>query len=195
MPQANITNIRLAKVKSCHYFIDANVWLYALQGDTLLQNWQKRYSDFFYSIVDSTLDPQPRILMPTLLFSEVLNAYLKQIALPEYKHLNGISNNQPFIYKKDYRSTQHYKDNYEKVCDDILSLKSSVNFIDDNSLINQPPDFIKPDIEPLDFNDFFYYLLCKEYQKNHRTVIVTNDGDFKIDDIPIITGHQELLAL
>lgn len=195
MSHANITNIRLAGVKSLDYFIDANVWLYAIQGDSLLSNWQKRYSDFFYNIVDSALDPQPRLLMPTLLFSEILNAYLKQIAVPEFRHLNGIGQNMPFNYKKDYRPTQHYKDNYEKVCDDILSLKSSIIFLNDSRLMNQPPDFIQSDVDPFDFNDFFYYLICKEHQKKHPTAIVTNDGDFKINDISIITGNQELLAL
>lgn len=195
MPQANITNLRAAKVSSMHYFLDANVWIYAVQGDGLLNPWQKRYSDFFYSIVDSTLDPQPRILMPSLLFSEILNVYLKQIALPEFKHLNGISPTAPFNVKRDYRTTQHYKDSYEKICDDILGLKTSVIFLDDSIVAGNPPAYIQAAVDPFDFNDFFYYLICRQYQKTHRTAIVTNDGDFQIADIPVITSNQDLLAL
>jgi predicted nucleic acid-binding protein len=192
---SNIQRLHLANVRSTKYFIDANVWIYALQGDSLLQNWEKAYSDFFYNIIESDLDPKPKILMPTLLFSEILNTFLKHIALPEYKAINGIGDLTPFNYKLTYKSTQHYKDSYEKVCDDILSLRSAILFLNDSSVVTDPPIYINPFVDPFDFNDFFYYSICKEYIKSEPVTILTNDSDFKINDIPIITSNRALLSL
>jgi hypothetical protein len=49
----------------------------------------------------------------------------------------------------------------------------------------------------MDFNDFYYIQLCKEISKtkNKEISIVTNDRDFKLTDIEIITGSQELKDL
>lgn len=182
-------------IQSTNYFVDANVWLYALQGDDLLEWWSKMYSDFFYKIVESDIEPRPKILLPSLLFSEILNTYLKLIALPEYKTINGIPENASFQFKKDYRPTIHYKDSYEKLCDDILSLKSLLIFLDDKSIITNPPLYLTPAVDPFDFNDYFYYQICREFRKDNSVTILTNDSDFQIKDIPIITLNKTLLRL
>lgn len=194
MPTANITRLAKARVASTNYFVDTNVWIYALQGDGLLNNMQKQYIDFFYNIIDSILDPRPVILMPTLLFSEILNTYLKQIALDEYKTINGIPRSTSLNFKNDYRPTQHYKESYEKVCDDIYGLRSSINFVGDKSVLTNPPLYLNPAVDPFDFNDYFYYQICKEFQKTNHVTILTNDGDFQITDIPIITLNWTLLS-
>lgn len=196
MPFANITRLAMARVASINYFVDANVWIYAIQGEELLDRWQKPYSNFFYNIIESSLDPQPKILMPTLLFSEILNTYLTKFALAEYKAIEGIPvSGSTFQFKRDYRPSQHYKDSYEKVIDDILSFKNSLHFIDDKSIVTDPPLYLSPAVDPFDFNDYFYYQICKEFQKLDTVTILTNDGDFQINDIPIITLNRTLLAL
>lgn len=91
MSFANIQRLANTAVQSTNYFVDANVWIYAIQGDGVLAHWQKRYSDFFYDIAESSLDPKPRIVMPTMLFSEILNTWIIKFAMDEYKTLNGIS--------------------------------------------------------------------------------------------------------
>jgi maltooligosyltrehalose synthase len=35
-----------------------------------LKRWEEEYYHFFFDIIDSELDPKPKILMPTLLLSE-----------------------------------------------------------------------------------------------------------------------------
>ena len=196
MPFANITRLAIARVDSTNYFVDANVWIYAIQGEELLDRWQKQYSNFFYDIIESSLEPQPKILMPTLLFSEILNTYLTKFALAEYKIINGIpANASTFQFKRDYRPSQHYKDSYEKVIDDIKSFRSSLHFINDQSIVTDPPLYLNSFVDPFDFNDYFYYQICKEFQKTDTVTILTNDGDFQINDIPIITLNRTLLAL
>lgn len=191
----NIQNISRSTVQSTNYFVDANVWIYSLQGDTTLQHWQQRYSDFFYDIIESSIDPKPKVIIPSLLFSEVLNTWLTNISLPEYKAINGISNNERFSFKRDYRPTLHYRENYEKICDDILSMKDSLTFINDSRIVSHPPLYIAPVVDPFDFNDYFYYKICQQFQTDNSLTILTNDSDFQINDIPIITANRHLLNL
>ena len=195
MSFANIQRLANTAVQSTNYFVDANVVIYAIQGDGVLAHWQKRYSDFFYDIAESTLDPKPRIVMPTMLFSEILNTWITKFAMDEYKTLNGISRNDAFSFKRDYRPTQHYKDNYEKICDDVMSIKDALLFINDSNVVTNPPLYISPVADPFDFNDYLYYQMCKEFQKSSPLTILTNDGDFQINDIPIVTLNRDLLAL
>lgn len=195
MALANVRNLRTASVESANYFFDANIWIYALQGTALKYWWQERYVDFFYSVAESALDPRPRILMPTLLFSEILHTWLFKISLPEFKTLNQIRENQRFDVKKDYRPTQHYRDNYERICDDIRSQGSVIRFIDDSPLIKGQPAYLQPGVGPFDLNDYLYYLLCRDFQQHERVVMVSHDGDFKAaTDLSIVTLNRELLT-
>lgn len=195
MPFDNIKRIKEVAVTSTGYFVDAQVWIYALQGDTLLKWWQEVYVNFFYDIIESELEPRPKIIMPTLLFSEILNTWLTKIALPEYLRNNPLEQGEKFVFKKHYRNTPHYQENFEKICDDILSLKSSLLFVSDSLIVSDHPAYINTSIDPFDFNDFVYYTLCREMQKSSPLSIVTHDGDFQVCDIPIITNHRDLLAL
>jgi predicted nucleic acid-binding protein len=180
---------------SVNYFVDANIWIYAMQDDSLLNRYELLYFNFFYKIIDSELTVKPKILLPVLLFSEIVNSYLRNIALPEYKAEQGIHNSVSFNFKKDYRFTSHYKNSYKKVCDDIMALRDSIIFISDNSIIDDPTSLLDSNIGEFDFNDYFYYQLCKEHQKENKIIILTNDGDFRFSDIPIITLNREILDL
>lgn len=191
MPSSNIQSLKNACVRPIDYFVDANVWIYALRGDDKLRGWQKEYVDYFYEIIESSLEP--KILFPTMLFSEVLNTWLKKIAMEEYKALNGIPESGRFYFKRDYRPTAHYRENYERICEDVSSFKSSLLFIDDSCVVvGDPPIYIKP-VFDFDFNDYFYYQICREFQKSNPVTILTNDGDFQISDIPIVTSNKTLL--
>ena len=196
MPFNNISKLTSnTPITSTFYFIDANVWIYALQDDDWMENWQQVYSEFFYDILDSTLDPPPKILMPSVLISEILNTYLRSIAMREYKKEQDISDREPFTFKQHYRPTQHYRDNYDQLCDDIKAFRKGLHFISDELIVSENPAFLASSEESLDFNDNFFYLLCKEFQKANPVVIVTNDGDFEIKDIPILTRNHNLLKL
>ena len=197
MSFTNIIRLADANVTSTNYFIDANVWIYAIQGDlgVLTHSWQERYSEFFYDIIESNLEPKPKILMPSLLFSEILNRYLR-ISFEEYKIENSIDENTQFRFKNEYRETDHYRENYEKICDDVIGYEGSIIFMSDSALIqNNSPSYLTGSIGTFDFNDFFYCQLCREYQKVNPVTILTNDGDFNINDIPIITSNRRLLSL
>lgn len=180
---------------STDYFLDANVWIYAMQDESLLNRYETPYFNFFYKIIDSQLFPQPRIILPTLLFSEIVNTYLTRVAIRDYKAQENIPDKTALDFKKDYRPTKHYRDSYKKICDDIMALRSSIIFINDDSVVKNPPGYLNWDVKEFDFNDFFYYQICKEYQKQNKITIITNDGDFRINDIPIITVNRDILNL
>jgi hypothetical protein len=194
MAFSNISELKTARINSVQYFIDANVWIYSLQGFDDLQRWQQRYFDFFYDIVESKRIPEPKIILTSLLLSEIINTYLKQIAIPDYKLLMGIPFSQEFKFKTDYRPTAHYEESFARIMDDIFSFRSSILFIDDKDIANENT-LLKNNIGIFDYNDYLYYCLCKELNKKHKVIIVTNDGDFKVNDIEIITSNRELLAL
>jgi predicted nucleic acid-binding protein len=195
MPFPNITNLRRASVTSANYFVDANVWIYSLQKFEDLEHWENSYYQFFFDIVDSTLDPQPKIILPTLLISEIVNTYLRKFAIPEYKLENGIADTIPFEFKRDYRPTQHYTDSFEKIMDDIQSLHASIKFYDDGLVANDQSILLNKSIGQFDYNDYLYYSLCKELNKSERVIMLTNDGDFQVTDFEIITSNRTLLSL
>lgn len=174
--------------------VDANVWIYSLQNWDDLTPWKDQYYQFFFDIIESKLDPKPRILMPTLLLSEIVNTYLRKFAIPEYRMDNAIPPAENIDFKKDYRPTQHYKDSYEKIMDDIGGLHSSIEYVDDGTIADHTT-LCNKSIGIFDYNDYLYYSLCKELNKARRVVLLTNDSDFQIRDIEIITGNRTLLEL
>lgn len=183
------------KVEPITYFIDAQVWIYSMNSFEDKKWWEERYIKFFFDIIESDINPKPKILVSTLLISEIINTYLRQVAMPEYKLFNDVSKNDSFNFKKDYRITNHYKNSYKQVCDDIFSYKESILFCNDSSIISNAESILKADISAFDFNDYSYYLLCKEFSKDNTIKILTNDGDFMVKDIDMITLNKDLLNL
>jgi predicted nucleic acid-binding protein len=112
--QNNITRLSNSRVEPIKYFIDANVWIYSTQNTSSLKYWENKYADFFFDIIDSNLDPKPKIILPSLLISEIINTYLRQVALKEYKKIVGASSVPPDYFKREYRPTQHTKINLNK---------------------------------------------------------------------------------
>lgn len=191
----NIKNLKKSSVTSANYFVDANVWIYSLQNFDDLEHWENTYYQFFYDIIDSTLEPQPKLLLPTILLSEIINTFLRKFAIPEYRLENGIPDHEAVDFKKGYRPTQHYKDSYEKIIDDIHGLHSSIKFIDDSCITNNPSILLNKSLGLFDYNDHLYYSFCKELSRNEKVIMLTNDSDFQVSDIEIITLNKTLLSI
>jgi predicted nucleic acid-binding protein len=191
----NIIKLSHSHVEPIKYFIDANVWIYAMQNSNSLKYWENKYADFFFDIIDSNLDPQPKIILPSLLISEIINTYLRQIALKEYKDKAGINKSAPFDFKKDYRPTQHYKDNLEQICDDILGYKSSIDFVSDDLMVKNPDIILNVPSSNFDYNDYIYYCMCQNIGATTSLAMITNDSDMDVSDIKILTENRTLLAL
>jgi len=191
----NILKLRdTTRIASQLYFFDTNAWIYAMQRFDDLEWWEKLYYNFFYDVIESELSPKPQIILTSLLLSEIVNTFLRQVAIPDYKLSTNIPGHQEVIFKSQYRPTQHYRDSFKKLMDDIYSLKNAILFVHDAEVTNE--DILLPqDIGMFDYNDYLYYKLSQELNKNQKVTIITNDSDFQVEDIEVITANKTLLAL
>ena len=188
---------RNTQASSTTYFLDANVWLYAIQNSNSLNQqlnrYEQLYAEFFNDIFDSNLDPQPKIIMTGILFSEIVNSYLKKVAMKNY--ITKFNKPDELDYKREYRPTSHYLTSYQQIVDDIYSYQECFEYISDRPILQDEPS-IKSISSNFDFNDHFYIHLCKKHIKDgNELLFVTNDSDFIVEDLPILTNNRNLLAL
>lgn len=185
------------------YFFDANCWITAIKLSKYSQEYayEQKYADFFEAVINvasltdqkliKKLKHQPTISITSMLLSELINAYMRKIAMrmwfgggDEYKKKN---------FKDDYRLDKNsdYNKQLKSLINDISSYKDFTKVIDDDFANIDPFTFINSLTESCDFNDLYYYFRFSELD----TCIVTDDADFLFQDIPIITGNPKLLKL
>ena len=196
------------------YFFDSNVWIAQLQSSINLINDPRLepYLTFFegivnlHTITDSKLLKkircQPKIIVTSLLLSEIFNGYMRQIAMRVYYDIQATKDGAKapqelkafrsrFDFKKDYRKTDDYKEKLRRLKSDFLAFRSFIDFRDDRFVELDPQTLIREINQDSDFNDFYYYYsLAAE-----GVPIVTDDGDFIFQDIPIITNNPKLLKV
>lgn len=176
--------------EDAQYLIDSNIWLKVLIPKNDLSRKDKEYLKLFDDIVKS----KARIVLPALVVSEVVNRIIRDVHMNKFKKKlieSGKSfRNDNSFYKLEFRPSEEFKIAYTMICDDIKAYHSSVDLINDEfgtsikskHVLNQPP-------KSLDFNDNFYYQLCKK--KGY--VLLTDDKDFWVKDIKVITLSKTLL--
>ncbi|MBS1778135.1 MAG: hypothetical protein JST70_02350 [Bacteroidetes bacterium] len=185
----NIRNIRNVTLQKKGYFFDANLWLLFLKPPNELSQRQLSYLQFFEDFKSN--QNCPKIIVTALLFSEIINRYLRDVTYPRFyrkeKHQQDPGKN---YYKTVYRTSQQYKIDYALLCDDIRSYQEYCTLVNDElgSKITIDSLFAVP-AKGLDFNDNYYCLLSKE----HNYAIVTDDQDFFVEDIEILTLNGQLL--
>lgn len=197
----NISDIRTYSVESQYYFLDANVWIYAFHDFDSLKNYQQPYSNLFYDIFDNE-NSTASVIVCSLLISEIINTYMKVIAINKLRleEYNGHLPNK-FDFKRDYRNKHrnHFEEHFKIIKDDISALvkndkktliledKGRELILKKNVIENCPVNF--------DFNDYYYYALLKAFKTTGKISIVTNDSDWQIEDLEIITSEKTLLDL
>lgn len=130
--------------------------------------------------------------MPVVWLSEIVNTYLRKIAVPDFEYQTG---RHVEDYKRDYKGCQHYKDRYAVLMDNIKGVSKALRFIDDRLLTDHPDILLQRDIDKLDYNDHLFHHLCLDLQnKGERVVFVTHDNDFTMDDIELFTASKKLLS-
>lgn len=173
------------------YFLDANIWLKVLAPKNKVTYKDKEYIKFFGKLLSNT---KVRIIVPALVISEVINRIIREVYYQ--KHLRVVKKSTPTFtppsdyYKNVYRNTMDYRIAYNLICDDIKSYNTSIDLVNDEfgstfkfkHIMSNPPT-------SLDFNDYYYYNLCKK--KNY--ILVTDDKDFWVEDIKVITMSETLL--
>jgi len=172
------------------YFLDANIWLKVLSPKNKSSFKDKAYLELFGKIIKNT---KARIVVPALVVSEVINRIIREVHYQ--KHIRKVQKQKPGFnpdgsyYKNVYRSSIDYRVAYNLICDDLKSYNTSIDLINDEfgssfkfkHVLTNPPT-------SLDFNDYYYYNLCKK--KGY--FLVTDDKDFWVEDVSVITMSQTL---
>lgn len=174
------------------YLFDANVWLAVLEGYFYEPQYYP-YKDFFNKIIRNRVAPDAYIGMSSLLISEIINRAMKTVHYFNFCKDNKIDyrNVPKEHYKETYRKTRTYINDLEYVCSNIRDYESKIKLVSDELNLFDCKNLIK-DIPPhLDMNDYLYskMALAKNY------IIVTNDSDFSVEGIRILTTLESLIKL
>jgi predicted nucleic acid-binding protein len=175
------------------YFVDTNVWVYLLQAaqfNGFEVPYHQKYSNFLEKIITHHIKNKPKppkIVVNTLLLAEMLNAYMRQVAMYKYfKKIGDEPKNKKF--KEDYRGTEDYKRRLKTLIDDFRSYEDYFVFMD---LTLDIPKFLDTYVQNLscDLNDYYFYVWAKE----NNIAIITDDADYDFGNIPIITANKKLI--
>lgn len=185
----NIVHLDYAKLQTKLYLFDANLWIKILKPTFHQKPRDEKYRKFFE--VFRKHDANPKIALPALVLAEVINRLMREYAMNKYIQENKVEKNlvTKGYYKEVYRNTEHFKTQYDLLCDDIKAFHNNYVLINDElgktimskHIISSPP-------KGLDFNDNYYCMLAKK--KNFS--IITDDADFFVEDIEILTYNEAL---
>jgi hypothetical protein len=171
------------------YLFDANVWLCILDG-YYQKNYKKPYLDFFKKFSSKDYEEQPKILLPSLLLSEVINRLIRDVYFNDFKKAQettpGINESKAF--KSIYRQDKQFLIDYKIIFQNIKAYQSQIKLIDDNFSGYRLKDVLKDNSTNLDFNDYLYSKIAKK----HSAHIVTDDIDFAGLSLNILTANNKL---
>ncbi len=172
------------------YLFDANIWL-GILDPTFSNPYSKYCEDLFNSVIENKLTPKATVVLPTILISEILNRLIKDIYYSEFCLSNPMpaGMNKSQHYKDIYRTSSEYKTDLDIACKSIRDYNHGLTLISDNLNTLTFKKILKNIPVHLDFNDHIFCTLAKEQD----LIIVTNDKDFRVEDVKIITSHSKLL--
>lgn len=166
------------------YFLDANIWIYQLSPRRSLRADFLPYVQFVDSIVNlyGVGGIEPKFAWLSLSLSEVINTWLRM----DMKKV-GMTD-----FKRQYRPSSYYQTALSQLVSDLQGYEPLVELIDDEFKSLDPFGYLLPALSPqVDFNDLYFAGLMRQ----HNIAIVTHDGDFDFEDVPIITCNTRLLNL
>lgn len=167
------------------YFFDANIWLLILGLIPQPDSKQQKYIHFFECVLKS----DAIILLPAILVSEVVNRMI-YFQMNRYAKKKG-DKVDPSYFKKVYREQPEFKLALQKIYDDFHIYARSCTLINDN--FGQQgfgfTDLFTVNAPIIEFNDNYLYKLAK----HHSAIVITDDGDFFVEDIPVYTLNNTLV--
>lgn len=187
-----------------YYFCDANVWIAAMKCYCLgsVDKYEEPYQTFVEAVVNLNeerdthalkhIKNQPKIVLTSLVLSEIINSYMRNVAMKSF--FMGSVLSKPPDFKKDYRDnpSSNYRAQLKNLCTDIIAFSDYTVLWDDEFIKVDPYSWLN-NLHSIDadFNDLYYY----EYIKHKHIPFVTSDKDCKFPDVTIITANKELLSL
>ena len=172
-------------------FLDANIWLclYCPQGSQ--QYWVKTYSDVF----DRILDAESQIYIDVLVLSEFINTFARQEwrfakeALEFAEQQCELTESDIYSFK-DFRNTPNFELIAQGIATAAKQIMKHCSRVESCFTILEMDNLIT-DYETgnFDFNDQVITEICK----SNGFTLITNDSDFKTQDIPVLTANSKLL--
>jgi len=159
-------------------FLDANIWLF-LHGpqQSPVRQRVRTYSQAFKRI----LTAKSQIHVDVLIISEFINSYARIMW----------RNSSSTMGFKRFRNSLHFKPIAQNIAADVkrvlkhcTPIESGFGLLDMDDLLN---DYAAGG---LDFNDQVISEMCKI----NGLTLITNDGDFRGQGIPILTANRRLLV-
>ncbi|OOG76496.1 PIN domain-containing protein [Algoriphagus sp. A40] len=167
------------------YFLDANVWIFALGNPPSPNTKGQEYIDF----LDSLLGSKMKIYSHTILISEVFNA-LMRITFKDFTKSEELRTGKKLNldFKKDFRHTKEYLQAFTRFQSDIEAYLPFIHIIDKE--YDYEMSYLIKNLPPnSDFNDYLYYEMAVDL----GLTIVTDDGDFNYSGVEILTENNTLL--
>jgi hypothetical protein len=171
-----------------NYFFDANLWLKILKPQFNLSKRDEKYLNFFEKF--SNHINHPVITVTALLLSEIINRYLRDVTYIQFCKKQGQVNPPKSYYKEVYRATKQFENDYISLCEDIKTYQNIYKLFPDGfgTDLRQKDILTSPSVH-LDFNDHYYYKMALKY----NFTIVTDDKDFFVPDVEILTYNNQLI--
>lgn len=183
----NILHLSKDTLKDSLYFLDANLWLKILKPKFDLNKKDEQYLAYFRKFSPDL--STAKIVVTTMLLSEVINRYIKDVSFRKYCKKNGVTES-PSYYKQVYRISEQFNSDLTSLTDDISLFSDRIKIVDDgfgNDI--QLNDAISYSGKQLDFNDNYAFKLC--VKRNY--VVVTDDQDFFVPGVKVLTLNNQLL--
>lgn len=173
------------------YFLDANIWLKILQPKLDSSHKDKEYRKLFEKITENS---KCKIVLPALILSEVINRILREVHMGKFvskiKKGNPTFSPDKDFYKNVFRNSPEFKIAYSLVCDEIKNYHTTIDLLNDGLGVDFKFKHILKDLPSgLDFNDHYYYQLCKK----NNFILITDDKDFWVENIEIVTMSPTLI--
>jgi len=159
-------------------FFDANIWLF-LHGpqQSPVPQRVKTYSQAYKRI----LSAKSKIHIDVLIVSEFINSFARIM----WKNSSAATD------FKRFRNSRHFKPTAQNIAAEVKSvlqhctpIESGFSLLEMDGLLN---DYASGGS---DFNDQVISEMCK----SNGLTLITNDGDFKGQGIPILTANKRLLV-
>ena len=159
-------------------FLDANIWLF-LHGpqQSPVRPRVKTYSQAFKRI----LNAKSQIHIDVLIVSEFINSYARIM-------WRNSKSNMDF---KSYRNSVQFKRIAQNIAADVKIVLQHCSPIESGFAKLEMNDLLDDyAVGGFDLNDQVIAQLCKD----KGLTLMTNDGDFKGQDVTILTANRRLLA-
>lgn len=183
-----LTDYPLSNPPKKKLLLDSNIWIKVIAPSIKPSNKDKAYQDFFYKLIECK---GKNIVLPALVVSEVMNRLLRDVYMQKFKKNKGVQGMQDSsFYKEHFRPSTEYRAGCMLIADEFKTYLEKLELKNDEfgQGIKYKHVLSKFDFD-LDFNDSYFYFLAK----NNNYCIVTDDADFCVKGVEVLTLNENLL--